>query len=89
MDAYLHDFCIQVTLDDFLNILEHFHQVAPSYIVWSVNELLLYITLLVSVCLYPKNVKPAEPIGPTFFEETHISPGGLLNEIATKKLDVS
>jgi len=36
----------------------------------------LYINLAcLSVCLYPINVKTAEPIGPKFFVGPHVTPG--------------
>ena len=45
-------------------------------------KILIYILIrlgclgvCLSVCLYPINVKTAEPIGPKFFVKPHVTPG--------------
>ena len=50
------------------------------------TQFLLYINLAwVSVCLYPINVKTAEPIGPKFFVGHHVTQGRFMNDKNFKK----
>ena len=46
-----------------------------SVIQWLSNLYLLCLSDCLFVCLYPKNVKTAEPIGPKFFVEPHVTTG--------------
>ena len=38
-------------------------------------DFVIYIKKCLSVCLYPRNVKTAEPIGPKFFVGSRVTPG--------------
>ena len=38
------------------------------------------------VCLYPINIKTAEPIGPTIFEATHMTQGKVSGFLEFKKI---
>ena len=37
------------------------------------------LSVCLSVCLYPINVKMTEPIGPTFFMATHMTTGKFMD----------
>ena len=51
------------------------HPYLSIYICIYIYTLLVWVSVYLSVCLYPKNVKTAEPIRPKFGVEPHVAPG--------------
>jgi len=49
------------------------------------KTLLKIYMLCLPVCLYPINVKTAEPIGPTFCVGSHMTPGKVYRRIKLQK----
>ena len=69
-EAYL----TQIELNCYLFSLNVFSS-SISYSVFYIWILLVCLSVSLSVCLYPINVKTAEPIGPKFVVGHHVTPG--------------
>ena len=61
---------------DFGKIYDFYGKINESLGKMYQNTIHLYLNLAcLFVCLYPKNIKTAEPIGPNFFVGSRVTPG--------------